>query len=132
MVNKCKNQGKSVVGQTVAKPKSSQPTKVAPINGGNVFYAPIRSKQATQSYLSTKSGSVYAKRVKVGSIVKLYNETDGEKETYKIIPENITAQDGVLSIATDFGKMLIGKQIGDRIKLEAPDGIYYFEITDIC
>ena len=126
MVEQCKPKRKT---STLPQQPSIKSSTI--INNGNVFYStPTTKRVQVNSPVSTNHTAVT--RIRVGSIVRLYNKNDDEMEVYRIVAENNKAQDGVLSINTEFGRKLLGKGKGERITLETPNGeILEFKIMEI-
>jgi len=67
-----------------------------------------------------------------GSTVKLYDE-DAEKEiTYKIVGEDeADIKSGLLSFTSPIARALIGKNEGDVVEFNAPDGEKTYEVLEV-
>jgi transcription elongation factor GreA len=57
---------------------------------------------------------------------------DGKSLTYKIVGEDeANAKDGKISVVSPVAKHLIGKFVGDIVKIETPGGSVEYEITSV-
>ncbi|MFN3505258.1 MAG: transcription elongation factor GreA [Caldimicrobium sp.] len=71
-------------------------------------------------------------KVQFGVKVKLLNLDTNEVMTYKIVgPYEANPKDGCISINSPIARALIGKEIGEEVKVQTPSGIKNFEILDI-
>ena len=70
--------------------------------------------------------------VSIYSIVQIKNTKNGAAFTYTIVSEEeADLKAGKISLASPFGKGLVGKVIGDIAEVNAPAGKLQFEILDI-
>ena len=66
------------------------------------------------------------------STVKIKNVKNGMTVSYKLVSEEeADLKAGKISLASPFGKGLVGKVIGDIAEINAPAGTLQFEILDI-
>jgi len=73
-----------------------------------------------------------ADRVVFGRSVLLYNlQTDEEIEYQLLGPYESEPENGKISVKSPLGSALIGKEIGDEVKVKTPGGIQEFEILEI-
>ena len=71
-------------------------------------------------------------KVGILSTVKIKNVKNGMTVTYTLVSEEeADLKAGKISLASPFGKGLIGKVIGDIAEVNAPAGKLQFEILDI-
>jgi len=71
-------------------------------------------------------------RVQFGVKVKLLNLETDEIVTYRIVgPYEAEPENGSISINSPIARALIGKEIGEEVKVQTPSGIKRFEILDI-
>ncbi len=71
-------------------------------------------------------------RVQFGVKVKLLNLETDEIMTYKIVgPYEADPSNGSISINSPIARGLIGREIGEEVKVQTPSGIKKFEILDI-
>src|SRR5208282_5012796 len=71
-------------------------------------------------------------RVAFGANVKLSNSDTGEEVTYKILgADESDLAKGSISITSPLARSLIGKQVGDEVKVRMPGGERTYEILDI-
>lgn len=66
------------------------------------------------------------------SNVKIKNTTNGKIYDYLLVsPEEADFQAGKISITSPVGSGLMGKKVGDKVKIKAPAGILDYEILEI-
>lgn len=71
-------------------------------------------------------------RVQFGVLVKLLNLETNEVVTYKIVgPYEADPGNGSISINSPLAKALIGKEIGEEVRVQTPAGLRKFEILEI-
>jgi transcription elongation factor GreA len=71
-------------------------------------------------------------RVSFGARVKLSNLETEEEVTYRIIgADEAKLEDGTLSIASPLARSLLGKEVGDEVKMKMPGGDRTYEILDV-
>jgi transcription elongation factor GreA len=52
--------------------------------------------------------------------------------TYQLLgPEESDVEKGVISILSPLGQAILGKEVGDEVKVFTPGGIREFEVMDI-
>lgn len=71
-------------------------------------------------------------KVKFGAYVKLY-DVDSEREiSYRIVgPGEASTDKGTISVTSPVAKALIGRSVGDEVKVHAPGGVKTYEIADV-
>ena len=73
-----------------------------------------------------------ADEVHLLSTVKIKNiKTKKVVEYLLVSPEEADFQEGKISITSPVGKGLLGTQVGDKVKIQAPAGILDYEIIEI-
>ena len=71
-------------------------------------------------------------RVIFGATVTLENIETGEENTYTLVgPYESAPERGRLSVVSPLGRVLIGKEEGDEVKVKTPKGIQKLAITDV-
>jgi transcription elongation factor GreA len=71
-------------------------------------------------------------RVAFGANVKLSNADTGEEVVYKILgADESDLAKGSISITSPLARSLIGKQVGDEVKVRMPGGDRTYEVLDI-
>ncbi len=71
-------------------------------------------------------------RVIFGKTVILYDIEDDKEVKYRLVgPYESSPSEGRISITSPLGKALIGKEIGDDVVVQTPDGKREYEIVDI-
>jgi transcription elongation factor GreA len=71
-------------------------------------------------------------RVAFGATVKVSNADTGEQAAYKILgADESDLAKGSISVTSPLARSLIGKQVGDEVKVRMPGGERTYEILDI-
>ncbi len=71
-------------------------------------------------------------KVQFGVKVKLLNLDTDEVVTYRIVgPYEADPSNGSISINSPIARALIGKEVGEEVKVQTPSGIKKFEILEI-
>src|SRR6202166_3479800 len=71
-------------------------------------------------------------RVAFGAFVKLSNVDTGEEITYRILgADESDLAKGSISITSPLARSLIGKEVGDEVKMQMPGGERTYEVLDI-
>lgn len=71
-------------------------------------------------------------KIHILSKVKIKNLANGKIFDYVLVsPEEADFQTGKISITSPVGNGLMGKQVGDQVKIKAPAGILDYEILEI-
>jgi len=71
-------------------------------------------------------------RVSFGATVELSNIDTDEAVTYQIVgAEEANVNDGLISISAPLARALIGKQVGDEVKVKLPAGERLYEIVAV-
>jgi transcription elongation factor GreA len=71
-------------------------------------------------------------RVGLGSWVTVLDLTKEEEVTYQLLTsEEADVAQGRISTTSPIGKALLGKQVGDTVKVMIPDGVREMEITKL-
>jgi transcription elongation factor GreA len=71
-------------------------------------------------------------RVAFGATVKLSNVDSGEEVSYRILgADEADLGKGTISITSPLARSLIGKQVGDEVKMRMPGGERTYEVLDI-
>jgi transcription elongation factor GreA len=68
-------------------------------------------------------------RVGLGSTVVVYDSDKGEEVTYRLVmSEEADAPNGKISTTSPIGRSLLGKQVGDEVKINIPGGQRTMEV----
>ncbi len=71
-------------------------------------------------------------RVVFGRTVLLYDLSTDEEVSYQLVgPYESAPENGKISIESPLGRGLIGRSVGDEVKIKIPRGIQEFEILEI-
>ena len=77
---------------------------------------------------STLSGE----KVKFGAIVELEDMDNGTVVTYRLVgPDESDIKKGKLSITSPVARALVGREVGDEVRVEAPGGVRHYEVSDV-
>jgi transcription elongation factor GreA len=67
-----------------------------------------------------------------GATVDLIDADSGDAFTYRIVGDDeADIKQGLISISSPIARALIGKQVDDVAKVQAPGGVREYEITDV-
>jgi transcription elongation factor GreA len=67
-----------------------------------------------------------------GTVVTMLDLDEDVEVTYQLLgPEESDVEKGVISIVSPLGRSILGKEIGDEVKVVTPGGIREFEIMGI-
>src|SRR5256714_7957440 len=71
-------------------------------------------------------------RVGLGSTVEVLDLTKEEKIRYKLVTsEDVDVSKGLISTSSPIGRGLLGKKVGDEIKIQIPGGLREMEIIEL-
>jgi transcription elongation factor GreA len=71
-------------------------------------------------------------KVSFGATVELSNLDTEEAVTYQIVgPEEYNVAEGLISISAPLARALIGRQVGDEVKVKLPAGERNYEVVDV-
>jgi transcription elongation factor GreA len=71
-------------------------------------------------------------RVGLGSTVVVLDLTKDEKIRYKLVTsEEVDVTKGMISTSSPIGKGLLGKQVGDEVRIQIPGGMRQLEIVEM-
>jgi transcription elongation factor GreA len=71
-------------------------------------------------------------RVGLGSIVVVIDTTKDEKIRYKLVTsEDVDVSKGLISTSSPIGRGLLGKQVGDAVRIQIPGGVREMEIIEL-
>ena len=71
-------------------------------------------------------------RVAFGAFVRLSNADTGEEITYRILgADESDLAKGSISITSPLARSLVGKEVGDEVKMRMPGGERTYEVLDI-
>ena len=75
---------------------------------------------------------VNCSRAVFGTVVTMLDLDEDVEVTYQLLgPEESNVEKGVISIQAPLGRSILGKEIGDEVKVVTPGGIREFELMDI-
>lgn len=78
------------------------------------------------------TSSISTDEVRVLTKVKVKNLKNGSLQTYHLVsPEEADFENGKMSVNSPIGRQLLGKKVGDIVKVNVPAGIIELEIIEI-
>lgn len=133
--------------KTVSIPENIRDIEAARAHGDiseNAEYAAAKEKQAfihgkvqeIENNLATSNiidlRGLNNDRVVFGSLVVIEDIATGDDTKYQLVgPFESDINENKISVTSPIGKALIGKNIGDTIKVKTPGGFREFEVIDI-
>jgi len=131
----------------VERPKASQAIGEAREKGDlseNVEYDAAKEAQALLELRIAKMEETLAtarlidetqldtSKVLIHSNVVIKNLGNGKEMTYKLVAQSeANLQNGKISVDSPIGKGLLGKQVGDEVEIQVPNGVVKFEVIEI-
>ena len=71
-------------------------------------------------------------KVKFGAIVELEDMDNGTMVTYRLVgPDESDIKEGKISITSPVARALVGREIGDEVRVKAPGGLRTYEVSDV-
>jgi transcription elongation factor GreA len=90
----------------------------------------LESKLALAEVIDPKK--LAGDHVAFGALVKLSNVDSGEEVTYRILgADEADLAKGVIAVTSPIARQLIGKTVGDEVKMRMPGGERTYEVLDI-
>jgi transcription elongation factor GreA len=75
---------------------------------------------------------VNCSRAVFGTVVTMLDLDTDVEVTYQLLgPDESNVEQGVISVKSPLGQSIIGKEIGDEVKVKTPGGVREFELIDI-
>ena len=109
--------------------------------------AEYHAAKERQSFVSARLGQLTARlrvlsmvdmstiphdRVGLGSTVVVLDNTKDEKIRYKLVTsEDVDVAKGLISTSSPIGRGLLGKHVGDEVKIQIPGGLREMEIIEL-
>ncbi len=109
--------------------------------------AEYHSAKERQGMVHARLGQLYARlrdlsmidmskiphdRVGLGSIVKVLDTKKDEEIKYTLVTsEDVDVSKGMISTSSPIGRGLLGKQVGDEVKIQIPGGVREMEIIEL-
>ena len=90
----------------------------------------IENKLALAEVIDTSK--LAGDKVAFGATIKLSNTDTGEEVSYRILgADEADLAKGTISITSPLARSLLGKQVGDEVKVRMPGGERTYEVLDI-
>ncbi|MEE9446599.1 MAG: transcription elongation factor GreA [Arenicellales bacterium] len=91
----------------------------------------LESKLSLAEIIDASKSSVQGKVI-FGTFVDLYDITSEEEVTYQIVGDlEADLQTGKISVSSPLARALIGKEVDDEIRFEAPGGVKEYEVVAV-
>jgi transcription elongation factor GreA len=132
---------------TVERPKNIKAIEEARSHGDLNENAEYHAAKERQSLLSAKINELemaisrsevvdidkqQTEKIVFGTKVELKNLSTDQNVTYQLVgPYESDPEIGRVSVASPFGKALIGKEEGDTVTVKTPGGTHEFEVLEI-
>ena len=72
-------------------------------------------------------------RAVFGTVITMLDLDEDVEVTYQLLgPEESDVEQGVISLQSPLGRAILGKEVGDEVKVVTPGGVREFEIIDIA
>lgn len=133
--------------ETVERPQNIRSIEEARSHGDLSENAEYHAAKERQSFLDGRINEIKsiigkaevikikggpADSVAFGRTVLLCNVNTEEEVRYQLVgPYESEPENGRISVSSPLGQALVGKEVGDEIRVKAPGGIQEFEILDI-
>jgi len=76
---------------------------------------------------------VTCKKAVFGTVVTMLDLDTDLEVTYQLLgPEESDVKKGVISLQSPLGRSILGKEVGDQVKVVTPGGMREFEIINIA
>lgn len=71
-------------------------------------------------------------KVKFGALVELEDVDNGKVVTYQLVgPDESDLKEGKISVTSPVARAIVGKEVGDEVRVETPGGVRNYEISDV-
>ncbi len=71
-------------------------------------------------------------RIVFGATIDLMDEKNSREVTYQIVGDDeADIEDGKISISSPIARALIGKEEGEEVDVQVPDGVHRYEVLEI-
>jgi transcription elongation factor GreA len=109
--------------------------------------AEYHAAKERQSFVNARLGQLHARlrdismidmskiphdRVGLGSVVVVLDVDKDEKVRYKLVTsEDVDVANGLISTVSPIGRGLLGKQVGDTVRITIPGGVREMEVIEL-
>ncbi len=93
----------------------------------------IQLKQRLASLSLINMNNIPKDRIAFGSTVVLYDVDRGTEVEYRLVTsEEADVSKGLISTTSPIGRGLMGKRVGDSVKVTTPNGVREFEVRTLA
>lgn len=93
----------------------------------------IQLKQRLASLSLINMNNIPKDRIAFGSTVVLYDVDRGTEVEYRLVTsEEADVSKGLISTTSPIGRGLMGKKVGDSVKVTTPNGVREFEVRTLA
>ncbi len=133
--------------RSVERPKVIQMIATAREHGDLKENAEYHAARDKQSFIEGRVKDIEAKlalaevidpsklggdRIAFGAHVKLSNTQTDEEVSYQIVgPDEADIASGTISVTSPMARQLLGKEVGDEVKMRMPGGERIYEILEV-
>ena len=109
--------------------------------------AEYHAAKERQAFVSARLGQLHARlrdismidmskiphdRIGLGSVVVVLDVDKDEKVRYKLVTsEDVDVANGLISTVSPIGRGLLGKQVGDSVRITIPGGVREMEVVEL-
>ena len=99
---------------------------------GKLYSRIAEVEEVLANYVVIEETAVSENAVSLGSQVTVEDEETGEQETYRIVgSQEADPMNGRISEDSPFGKALLGKEVGQKVEVEAPMGMLHYVLKEL-
>jgi transcription elongation factor GreA len=136
-----------LIGLKAERPKISQEIGIARDHGDlkeNAEYHAAKDKQGMceariaeiEDKLSRADvidpSTLGGDKVKFGAFVELEDMDNGKVVTYRLVgPDESDLKQGKISITSPVARAIVGKEVGDEVRVQTPGGVRNYEVGDV-
>jgi len=71
-------------------------------------------------------------KVKFGAFVELEDMDNGKVVTYRLVgPDESDIKQGKISVTSPVARAIVGKEVGDEVRVQTPGGVRHYEVSDV-
>ena len=99
---------------------------------GKLYSRLAELEEILSNYVVIEEEEASGDYIRLGNTVTVLDKEFGEEETYKIVgSQEADPMNGAISEESPFGRVLLGKNEGDEVVVDAPAGHVYYKILKV-